>query len=196
MDRFASIAGALLMTCLAHAADGKPITRATLQSVAGATVASAVADGNGHVRFSNVPPGAYRIVLANADGRSVTVADLDGDGHSDIVIDGPPVPAGKVSVSSFNVMKSAPRDAASGLATGKRMHKPYCVLLDWDGTVKGGFASESQAQAEGQRLAQSPSGRCAVKVIADEQPGTIDILSWSWGASNSSQYVGTVTIVK
>ena len=75
--------------CLpAQAADGKPIVRAMLQNRAGAPVASAQADPSGGVRFHNVPPGEYQLVLTSGDGRSVTLADLDGDGRADIVIEG------------------------------------------------------------------------------------------------------------
>jgi hypothetical protein len=201
---------------LAHAAEGKHIAHAVLQAKTGATVASAQADASGRIRFTNVAPGDYRLVLTNADGRSVTLSDLDGDGHDDIVIEGTkapmdgvskeagaPMPAGsgKVSVSSFNVMKAAPaaapvtapRDSASGMATGRRMHKPYCLLMDWDGSIKGGFASESSAQMEGQRLPDNASGRCAVKVAVDETPGTIEVQSFSWGVQNKT---GHVTLMK
>jgi len=237
MQRFSSaVVGLMMLGAFAQAATGKHIAKAVLVSRTGAPVATASADANGSLQFNNVPPGEYKIIVTNADGRSVTLSDLDGDGFGDIVIEGKsaftatgtfsdgtsktaPAPSGggtgKVSVSSFNIMKTtapgtpaapgtpgapssitSPRDTVSGMATGKRMHKPYCVLMDWDGTVKGGFASESTAKAEGQRLPEHPSGRCAVRVVVDERPGTIEVQSWSWGASNSSSYVGTVTIVK
>ncbi len=75
----------------------------------------------------------------------------------------------------------SPRDAASGLPTGKRQHKPISCVVGWDGTVKG-FASESAAR--GATSATAPaSGGLGVKVHCPA-PGTVEVLSWSWGMSN------------
>jgi len=259
MKRSYAVAGALMLGLSLQAAEGKHIARATLQTRAGATVASAQADPNGCVRFTNVPPGEYQVLITSADGRSVTLADLDGDGRADIVIEGRGAAgttlstgagAGKVSVQDLSVTRStasapsgsgagagkvsvqdlsitkqtqgssfgektvggalpggavvssgvvSPRDHASGLPTGKRMHKPMVCLVDWDlAKGKGGYASERVAQAEGQQLPDTPGGRCVVKVVADEQPGTIEVLSWSWGASQAGKHTktGHVTLMK
>lgn len=255
MKRSYAVAGALMLGLILQAAQGKHIAKATLQTRAGATVASAQADSNGCVRFTNVPPGEYQLVVTSPDGRSVTLGDLDGDGHSDIIIQGhgaagtslsagggagkvnvqdlsvtrstapgaaPASPgsgggAGKVSVHDLSLTKKqaqggalpggavvsagvvSPRDAASGLPTGKRMHKPVVCLVDWDlAKGKGGYASERVAQAEGEQLPDTPGGRCVVKVVADEHPGTIEVLSWSWGASQSGKHqkTGHVTVLK
>ncbi len=253
MKRFQVAASVMILGLGLQAAEGKHIAHAVLQSRTGATVASAQADPSGRVRFMNVPPGEYRLVLTNADGRSVTVADLDGDGHSDLIIEGakkggsltatgtfsdgttasaaPPATtgtgagAGKVNVQDLSFTKRqtqgatfgekasggalpggavvsggvvSPRDQASGLPTGKRQHKPYACLVDWDGSVRAGFASESVAQMEGQRLPENANGRCAIKVLVDEQPGTIEVLSWSWGASQAGKHTktGHVTLMK
>lgn len=244
------VAGAVMLALSLQAAEGKHIARATLQTRAGAVVASAQADANGCVRFTNVPPGEYQVVITNADGRSCTLADLDGDGRADIIIEGrgaagttlstgggagkvsvqdlsvtrstaPASPgsgggAGKVNVQDLSVTKQtqgtsfgeksatstgivSPRDHASGLPTGKRMHKPMVCLVDWDlAKGKGGYTSERVAQAEGQQLPDTPGGRCVVKVVADETPGTIEVLSWSWGASQAGKHTktGHVTLLK
>ncbi|MBK8571996.1 MAG: hypothetical protein IPN91_04975 [Holophagaceae bacterium] len=258
MKRSYVVASALMLGLSLQAAEGKHISRATLQTRAGATVASAQADSNGCVRFTNVPPGEYQVVITSADGRSVSLADLDGDGRSDIIIEGrgaggsslstgggagkvsvqdlsitrstasgaaPASPgsgggAGKVNVQDLSITKQtqgstfgekapggsgvsggvvSPRDHASGLPTGRRMHKPMVCLVDWDlAKGKGGFTSERAAQAEGQQLPDTPGGRCVVKVVADEQPGTIEVLSWSWGASQAGKHTktGHVTLLK
>jgi len=226
MKRFLVAASAMVLGLGVQAAQGKHIARAVLQAKTGATVASAQADGSGRVRFANVPPGEYKLVLTNAEGRSVTVGDLDGDGMNDLVIAGgtvdrPPtgtfmdapskdaakqptssgLSGGKVNVQDISMTKRttggasvvSPRDAASGLPTGRRMHKPYACLVDWDGSIKGGFQSERMAQAAGEQLPENAGGRCAIKVLVDEQPGTIEILSFSWGVSNHAK-TGHVTL--
>lgn len=207
--RILALTGSLMVGLGLMAANGKHIAKATLQNRSGATVSSAQPDANGGFRFSNLPPGEYRLVLTNEDGRSVTVADLDGDGQADLVVEAPPGGgAGKVNVQDISMTKrqtqgasfgekvssSAPRDAASGQATGKRQHKPYACLVDWDGTVKGGFHSETAAQAEGQRLPDNAGGRCAIRVVVEAQPGTIEVSSWSWGSSKNK--TGHVTVLK
>ena len=214
MKRSYVVASALMLGLSLQAAEGKHISRATLQTRAGATVASAQADSNGCVRFTNVPPGEYQVVITSADGRSVSLADLDGDGRSDIIIEGRGAGgsslstgggAGKVSVQDLSITRSTASGAApaspgsGGLPTGRRMHKPMVCLVDWDlAKGKGGFTSERAAQAEGQQLPDTPGGRCVVKVVADEQPGTIEVLSWSWGASQAGKHTktGHVTLLK
>ena len=186
-----------------------PIKRATLVSRSGATVASAEADAKGRVIFTGVKPGDYKLVLTNAAGQSVTVGDVNGDGRADLVIAAPMVSppavvpaaparagAGKVSMSDISLMKpappsaparevNAPRDASTGVATGKRMHKPVVFLVDWSGKVQGGLSSEAEATRAAQQLPSSAAGRCAVQVDADVSPGTIEIQSYSWGLSQS-----------
>lgn len=161
------------------AATGQHIKRAVLSSKTGATIASQEADSSGKVLFTGVRPGEYKLTLTNADGRAVTIGDLDGDGALDIAIGDPGV-NGAAGVKS-------PRDLATGQASGKRMHKPICVVVDWSGTVKGGFLSEMDAQAAGKRMPASPSGACAVKVVLESQPGTIEIMSYSWDLATSKK---------
>ena len=116
--------------------------------------------------------------------------------------------SGKVNVQDISMTRRqaggspagvvSPRDAASGLPTGKRMHKPLVCLVDWDGTVKGGFASESVARMEGERMPDNANGRCAIRVRVDDQPGTIEVLSWSWPsqAERGHTKTGHVTLIK
>jgi hypothetical protein len=112
-------------------------------------------------------------------------------------------------VAFTNDVKS-PRDAASGLATGKRMHKPYTFnVSSSDNSVIEVNSPHDLAtgQASGKRTSGTPIGGIIVKggknpggnqfnnlVVNNGQfnlppdcpDGDCDlILSWSWGASNS-----------
>jgi hypothetical protein len=162
----------------------KKFTRAALQSSAGATVASMQADAQGHIQFTALPPGQYRLVLTNEDGKTVTLSDLDGDGQPDLVVSGPP--AGKVAVQDLSLMKGrtasdgasgvqSPRDSATGQASGKRQSKPYACLVDWSGQVQGGFSSEAEARSVGKALPPSPAGRCIVQVSVEAEAGRIGV---------------------
>jgi hypothetical protein len=165
---------------------GKKFTRATLQSSTGATVASMDVDAIGQILFTAVPPGEYRLVLTNEDGKSVTLSDLDGDGQPDLVVTGGGLSAGKVSMQDLSVMKGqapsgatsdvqSPRDVATGQATGKRQHKPYACVVDWSGPVQGGFSSEAEARSVGKAMPPSPAGRCIVQVSVDSEAGKIGV---------------------
>ncbi len=201
--------GPVLLLCglglLASPAESVHIKRATLQTRSGATVATAEADANGRVVFSRVKPGDYKLTLANAQGRSVTVGDLDGDGVLDVCIadstaaaahevKSPRDPAsGQASGKREAIVGGAlpggavisAREAGSGMATGRRLHKPMNFIVEWSGSVKGGFQSELDATSAGKRMPASTEGRCAVKITADATPGTIEIQSFSWGLSQS-----------
>ena len=167
-------AALILATVSLAAASGQHIKRAVLTTRSGAPVASQEADSTGRVLFTGLKPGEYKLTLTNADGRSVVIGDLNGDGAQDIAIGDP-------GVNGMTTGVKAPRDLATGQASGKRMHKPFSVVVDWSGTVKGGFMSEMEAQAAGQRMAPSPAGACAVTVTCDAQPGTIEVRSSAVG---------------
>lgn len=165
------LVAALLFSALClQAAPSDQVARATLSSKSGAPVATTTADAQGRLVFTGAKPGEYRLVLSNAEGRSVTLGDLDGDGVLDLIVGGA-LPGGAV-ISA--------REAAPGIAAGKRQHQPRNFLVDWSGSIKGGFATEAEAAEAGKRLAPSSAGRCAVKVSVDQQPGTIEIQCFTW----------------
>jgi len=55
--------------------------------------------------------------------------DLDGDGLPDVVVIRMDCAAGVMHTAQYQVI--SPRDAASGQATGKRMHKPFTIVKEW-----------------------------------------------------------------
>ena len=56
-------------------------------------------------------------------------ADLDGDGLADDLVIRMDCAAGTLHSADYRV--TGPRDAASGQATGKRMHKPFTIVKEW-----------------------------------------------------------------
>lgn len=58
----------------------------------------------------------------------VAAGDLDGDGVADEAIIKPACDGSKLTGASYIV---APRDAATGMASGKRMHKPFTIVKEW-----------------------------------------------------------------
>ena len=104
----------------------------------------------------------------------------------------------------------SPRDAASGLPTGKRMHKPFVITMELgvsSATNKSTEVTNPKA-ASGKRVAGQPIGGIIVKggrnpggnqfnkIVVEDGQFTLPAdcpdgeytmsLSWSWGASNSS----------
>ena len=55
--------------------------------------------------------------------------DLDGDGLPDEVVIRMDCSAGVMHTAQYQVI--SPRDAASGQASGKRMHKPFTIVKEW-----------------------------------------------------------------
>lgn len=108
----------------------------------------------------------------------------------------------------------SPRDAASGLPTGKRMHKPFVITKEFGVSSKDNSVAEittprdaTSGMPTGKRIAGTPIGGIIVKggknpggqqfnkiVVEDGQftlptdcpDGEYNLaVSWSWGASNS-----------
>src|SRR3954454_5234673 len=61
--------------------------------------------------------------------RASATGDLDGDGSPDTAIVRLNCAAGEMHAAQFEVV--SPRDSSSGMATGKRMHKPLTVVKEW-----------------------------------------------------------------
>ena len=104
----------------------------------------------------------------------------------------------------------SPRDAASGLPTGKRMHRPFVITKEIDVSSATNISTEvtTPKSASGKRVAGQPIGGIIVKggrnpggnqfnkIVVEDGQFTLPAdcpdgeytmsLSWSWGASNSS----------
>lgn len=59
----------------------------------------------------------------------VAAGDLDGDGAADEAVVKLDCDKGALVRSSYQIV--SPRDAASGQASGKRMHKPVTITKEW-----------------------------------------------------------------
>jgi hypothetical protein len=68
-------------------------------------------------------PGGPMYIKAHSSG------DLDGDGIADDVVIRMECAAGVMHAAQYQVI--SPRDAASGQASGKRMHKPFTIVKEW-----------------------------------------------------------------
>lgn len=68
-------------------------------------------------------PGGPIYMKAHSSG------DLDGDGRADDIIIRMDCAAGVMHTAQYQV--TSPRDAASGQASGKRMHKPFKIVKEW-----------------------------------------------------------------
>ena len=121
-------------------------------------------------------------------------------------MDSPAVCVGKIRcadgscVISFDQEIVSPRDAASGLPTGKRMHKPFVITKELDKSsppmvresptkMSAGKASFSDLSvmitADG-RSTKLPVVNDQFTLTSDGKDNDCDlVVSWSWGESNS-----------
>lgn len=99
-----------------------PMIAIGLLLVANAAVA---ASADYYLKFDAVgrDPGGPTYLKAHSS------ADLDGDGLADDVVIRMECEAGAMHTADFRV--TGPRDAASGQASGKRMHKPFTIVKEW-----------------------------------------------------------------
>ena len=103
-------------------------------------------------------------------------------------------------IISFEQEIVSPRDAASGLPTGKRMHKPFTITKEYDKSspmlAKGASSGMGSGKVSMSDLSvmvtiQGRSRKLPVvnnefTLPADCPNGDCDmVVSWSWGATNS-----------
>ena len=113
---------------------------------------------------------ALSIYGVAADGRGPTylqvhAGDLDGDGLPDDAIVRLTCAAGQVRAAHYTI--TSPRDSASGMASGKRTHKPLKVVKEWDAAtpllmkVKPTY---NVKEAKGARMSSDGGGWTALKL--------------------------------
>jgi hypothetical protein len=86
-------------------------------------LAAAAADASGLTFDKVAQPDPNGPIYLHASG-----GDLDGDGTVDDAV----IQVGCTGDSPINTQFIvSPRDAATGMASGKRMHKPMTVIKDW-----------------------------------------------------------------
>ena len=99
-----------------------PMIASGLLLVANATMAAS-ADYYMTFKAVGLDPGGPMYIKAHSSG------DLDGDGLADDVVIRMECAAGVMHTAQYRV--TGPRDAASGQASGKRMHKPFTIVKEW-----------------------------------------------------------------
>jgi hypothetical protein len=85
-----------------------------------AVVAKATVAADGSFRFDNVADGEY-VLEFWMDGKTYTMENDQGSGPATAAVGG----------EGASIRVVAAREAASGLATGRRMHKPIRLTRDW-----------------------------------------------------------------
>lgn len=123
----------------------------------------------------------YRATATFSDGSSadrlysVNVGDLDGDGVADEGWLRVACGDGAVAAASYYSVQS-PRDAASGMASGRRMHKPFKIVAEldrtagpagktvsWDlATMKGGKAGSPKTASYDVKKVEGTGAKTAV----------------------------------
>ena len=137
-----------------------------LIALAGAAAASPDA-GSGTIQ--------YRATATYSDGSSadrlyaVAAGDLDGDGVSDtawlrVRCDG----GAPASLMVYHEVKS-PRDAASGMATGKRMHRPFTITKEWGPATP--MLAKTAGKTLGWNLKENKGARSGHAAASDASAG-------------------------
>ena len=108
-------------------------------------VARTTSADDGSFKFQNVPPGDYVLVLRpaavpQAEGKTMAADDWTAP----------------VSIV-------APRDAASGLPTGKRMHKPMTIVKEWGAASPKLSCTVDGSTVSGRIETTSPSATTATR---------------------------------
>jgi hypothetical protein len=110
-------------------------------------VARTTSADDGSFKFQNVPPGDYVLVLRptaapQARGNAMSAEETSWTAPVSIV---------------------SPRDAASGLPTGKRMHKPMTIVKEWGAASPKLSCTVDGSTVSGRIETTSPSATTATR---------------------------------
>ena len=128
-------------------------TMAAVALVSSSTLAAASADYFLHIK------GVARDAAAGPIYLLADIGDLDGDGVSEEATVRLNCAGGDLKAAHYNV--KSPRDSASGMASGKRTHKPVTFVKEWGPSTPQFRAmklSWDLKQAKGARLAADAEG--------------------------------------
>jgi len=114
---------------------------------------------------------------------------------------------------SFEQEIVSPRDAASGLPTGKRMHKPFVITKELDRSLPAPIRESPTKASSGKvsysdlsvmltvngRTTKLPVVNDQFTLLSDGKDNDCDlVVSWSWGATNagssSTRYEATFNL--
>lgn len=185
---------AMFLTSTLIAATGQHIKKATLQNKSGVTIATGDVNGDGKIIISTASLSADKgnatlIILTTNDGKQIRVAvgDVTGDGAAEYAVTSPrDAASGQATGKSASTITS-PRDPASGQASGRSsgmgvgkvsLSDLHFVVNTSSGVIKASSSTDAQNRAK------SAEGSIAVSIKRNGD--TIEVLSWSFGASNPS----------
>lgn len=128
----------------------------------------------------------YKMRCTCPDGVSLeaTFDKVAPDNYTVTVVDSKGNAVMKYDKSSPLLFKLTAREAGSGIATGKRMHKPITITKELSArssSVSSGFTSVDCSSLDG-----SSSLSVCVKASSSSSGQSIEVASWSFGASNPS----------
>ena len=131
-----------------------PMIASGLLLVANATMAAS-ADYYMTFKAVGLDPGGPMYIKAHSSG------DLDGDGLADDVVIRMECAAGVMHTAQYRV--TGPRDAASGQASGKRMHKPFTIVKEW-----GAASPQLMAMKTGYDIKKMEGTGARAKTMAED----------------------------
>jgi hypothetical protein len=157
-----------------------------IKDLKGKVVSRCEVSKDGSFSCPALPAGEYTAVLSWSWGVSNqnTSSSSMGAGRRGIVSSMEPRCPSAVSFT-YNV--KSPRDAASGQASGKRMHKPMVIRKEWDATSPQLAKELDKSSPKIELCTFTVDEDCdglTGSVVGHGTGGKIEIESWSWGVSN------------
>jgi hypothetical protein len=172
----------VLSLAAAVAAPGTAVTRAAATPASACLVVlecpngvtqQVAPDATGQFVFKDVPAGSCRVSVVPANpadpAAPVASASSSSSARSSAPSPASSSPSSSPSSSSEGVAVAAPRDAATGMATGKRMHKPlsFSMVLDQESAAAATATADDSS---------SKSVTVVVRQMAHELRGHVTLM--------------------